>query len=141
MYLKVVAACVAYSNDLKHPFDVATNHGTALLSLSELEKRWKFKGSSSPNWQGFIVKVDDYTYIYANRKESYEIAKAAHQLKPNTKALPYGLDSYQISRYDPDEIGRLHNIAINVAKAYADRYFRIIPAERITMESLKGGTV
>lgn len=138
---KIVAACVAYYEDLKHPFDVATNHGVALMNLARLNYDWKFNSKYPPNWQGFIVKVDDDTYQYANREESYEIAKAANQLKSDTKKLPYGLDSYQIVSYDPAEIEKLHTIAINVAKAYTDRFMHNQTPKRITHESLKENKV
>lgn len=119
---KVVAAFVGYAPHFELPFQVSTNHSTALQFLSNDKEFYEFNGDDIPRHYGFVIKDDDGQYRYADRRESFHIAKEANQLNGRS-GLPESLDSYQISKYETQEIFDLNCIADDVNKSFAGKTF------------------
>ena len=114
----VVCPFLGFRPDFKHPFSVANCHNTACeyLMYDSKEKGIIIKGL--PECFGFVIKAADGTYRYADRKEAFQVAKAAGQLKddyPNTTCL----ESYMIDKYDGAEMSVLWSLAEKVSKAFA----------------------
>lgn len=114
----VVCPFLGFRPDFNHPFSVANSHSTVLEYLMQdlREKGIIIKGL--PECFGFVIKAADGTYRYADRKEAFQVAKAAGQLKddyPNTVCL----ESYMIDKYDGAEMSVLWSLAEKVSKAFA----------------------
>lgn len=114
----VVCPFLGFRPDFNHPFSVANSHSTVLEYLMQdlREKGVIIKGL--PECFGFVIKAADGTYRYADRKEAFQVAKAAGQLKddyPNTVCL----ESYMIDKYDGAEMSVLWSLAEKVSKAFA----------------------
>ena len=118
----VVAAFVGYAPNMDLPFQVGTNHGTAMQRLREDMFFYGFLPSGISTWFGFIVKDAEGNYRYAYRKESYSVAKEAGQLN-DRKGSPDRLDSYQISNYDDNTLSDLEYLAMQVNEKFRKAYF------------------
>lgn len=114
----VVCPFVGFYPDFKHPFSVANSHSTALEYLMQDRREKGIIVKGLPECYGFVIKAADGTYRYADRKEAFQVAKAAGQLKdgyPNTVCL----ESYMIDKYDGAEMSVLWSLAEKVSKAFA----------------------
>jgi hypothetical protein len=114
---RVVCPFLGFYPDFKHPFSVANSHNTALeyLMSDRREKGIIVKGL--PECYGFVIKSDDGSIRYADRKEAFQVALAAGQLKesyPNTTRL----ESYMIDKYDGTEMSSLWKLAEKVSDAF-----------------------
>ena len=106
---KVISPFVGFYPDFKHPFSVANSHNTAREYLMDDRREKGIIIKGLPECFGFVIKAADGTYRYADRKEAFQVAKAAGQLKddyPNTVCL----ESYMIDKYDgtePEDLARM----------------------------------
>lgn len=115
---KVISPFVGFYPDFKHPFSVANSHNTAREYLMDDRREKGIIIKGLPECFGFVIKAADGTYRYADRKEAFQVAKAAGQLKgdyPNTVCL----ESYMIDKYDGAEMSVLWSLAEKVSKAFA----------------------
>lgn len=115
---KVISPFVGFYPDFKHPFSVANSHNTAREYLMDDRKEKGIIIKGLPECFGFVIKAADGTYRYADRKEAFQVAKAAGQLKDDYPNTAY-LESYMIDNYDGAEMSVLWSLAEKVSKAFA----------------------
>jgi len=114
---RVVCPFLGFRPDFNHPFSVANSHSTALEYLMQDRREKGITVKGLPEYYGFVIKSDDGSIRYADRKEAFQIASAAGQLKeayPNTTCL----ESYMIDKYDGTEMSPLWKLAEKVSDAF-----------------------
>ncbi len=117
---KVVAAFVGYAPNFEYPFEVSTNHGTALQLLFNDKDRYGFRTTNIPKYYGFVICEDGGSMRYASRAEAFAVAKESGQLR-NPDDLGNSLDSYQITSYDTGAINKLREIARYTCMSFKDK--------------------
>jgi len=131
----VVAAFVGYAPNFELPWAVGTDHGEASFTLDSDKERCEWKSNNQPTWYGFVVKDDDGSYAYADRKAAYIIAKEADQMN-DRKGLPNRLDSFQIASYDSKELLHLSNMSWDTNEAFKNKVFDCEEAPRLTASDI-----
>ena len=131
----VVAAFVGYAPNFELPWAVGTDHGKASFTLDSDQERCEWKCNNQPTWYGFVVKDDDGSYAYADRKEAYTVAKQADQLN-GKKGLPDRLDSFQVSSYDSNELLHLSNMSWDTNEAFKHKVFECDTDKRLTADNI-----
>ena len=117
---KVVAAFVGYAPNFEHPFEVSTNHGTALQLLFNDKDCYGFRTTNIPKYYGFVICEDGGSMRYASRVEAFAVATESGQLR-NPDELGNSLDSYQITGYDTGAIEKLREIARYTCMSFKDK--------------------
>lgn len=113
----VVCPFVGYYPDFKHLFYVASSHNTARQYLMDYRREKNILVKGLPECFGFVIKSDDGSIRYADRKEAFAIAKAAGQLKEDYTTTAC-LESYMIDKYDREEMSPLRQLAEKVSTAF-----------------------
>lgn len=113
----VVCPFLGFRPDFNHPFSVANSHSTALEYLMQDRREKGIIVKGLPEYYGFVIKSDDGSIRYADRKEAFAIAKAAGQLKEDYTTTTC-LESYMIDKYDREEMSPLWQLAEKVSTAF-----------------------